>query len=135
MFCRRYTYWDTVSEKLQGLLDDGIMQKESIFYLHLKNALSFVTNIGDPKLQFQWDPEILQFLESLEYHGHEKAMNLLRGPGFLGSGKGGEKEFDWASWNWPIPRKTTGKKNCTGYTTDNGIHKSLLTSPFGVSRK
>ena len=128
MFCRRYQYWDPVCEKIQGLLDDGILQKDSIFYIYLKNSLTFVTDIGDPKLQFQWDPEILQFVESLEYHGHEKTMNLLRGPGFLGTGKGGAKKFDWTSWNWPFPGRTTRKKNCTGYTTDNGIHKCLLTS-------
>ena len=33
MFCRRDTY--TVGEKLQGLLDDGMMQEHSIFYLYL----------------------------------------------------------------------------------------------------
>jgi len=38
------------------------------------------------------------------------------------------KEFDRVSWKWPMPGKTTRKKNCTGYTTDNGIHKSLFTS-------
>ena len=94
MFCRRDTY--TVGEKLQGLLDDGMMQEHSIFYLYLQNAFSFVTDIGDIKLQFQCDPEILQFVTSLKYHGHKKIntktkkknMNPLRGSGFLGSGKG-----------------------------------------------
>ena len=51
MFCMRYKY--TLGEKLQGLLDDAMMQKESIFYLYFKNALSFVTDIGDHKLQLQ----------------------------------------------------------------------------------
>ena len=83
--------------------------------------MSFVTDIGDPKLQFQWDSEVLQFIETLEYHGHEKTMNLLRGPGFLGTGKGGQKEFDWTSWNCPIVGKTTRKKKCTGYTTDRTL--------------
>ena len=55
-------------------------------------------------------------------------MNPLRGTGFLGSGKGWAKEFDWASLKWPILRLATRKKNCSGYTTDNGIHKSLLIS-------
>lgn len=59
-------------------------------------------------LQFQWNPEILQLVESLEHHGQEKKKHeSLRGPGFLGSGKGGAKEFDWTSWNWPIPGKST----------------------------
>ena len=104
------------------------MKREIIFYIYLKNALSFVTDIGDPKVQFQWDSEILDFVESLEYHGHGKTMNLLRGPGFLGTGKGGTKTFNWASWNWPLPGKTTRKKHCTGYTNDSGIHKNLLRS-------
>ena len=88
-----------------------MMQKESIFYLHFKNALSFVTDIADHKLQLQWDPKILQFVESLEYHGHKKShkLNILRGTGFLGAGKGVAKEFDWGSWNWPVPGKTTRK--------------------------
>ena len=47
----------------KGLLDDAMMQKESIFYLYFKNALSFVTDIGDHKLQLQWDPKILEFVE------------------------------------------------------------------------
>ena len=61
MFCRYYKY--TLGEKLQGLLDDAMMQKESIFYQYFKNALLFVTDIGDHKLQLQWDPKILQFVE------------------------------------------------------------------------
>ena len=71
---------------------------------------------------------MIEFVESLEYHGHEKTINLLRGPGFLGTRKGGEKVFDWESWNWPLPGKMTRKKNCTGYTTDSGLHKNLLQS-------
>ena len=52
----------------------------------------------------------------------------IQGPVSLGNGKGGEKVFDWASWNWPLPEKSTTKKNCTGYTTDSGLHKNLLQS-------
>lgn len=77
---------------------------------------------------FKWDQEVIEFVESLEYHGHEKTINLLRGPGFVGTGKGGTKTFDWSSWNWPLPGKSTRKKNCTGYTTDSGLHKNLLQS-------
>ena len=119
----------TTSVQYSPVRPSRSVSKRSIFYLYFKNALSFVTDIGDPKLQLQWDPKILQFVESLEYHGHKKkAMNYLRGTGFEGSGKGVAEEFDWASWNCPILGKTTTKKNCTGYTNDNGIYKSLFTS-------
>ena len=90
--------------------------------------MTFVTDIGKPELRFQWDNEVIEFVESLEYHGNEKTINLLRGPGFLGTGKGGQKTFDWASWNWPLPGKTTRKRNSTGYTTDSEIHQNLLQS-------
>ena len=62
----------------------------------------------------------------MEYHGHEKIMNLLRGPGFTGTGRGGRKSFDWSSWNFPIPSYTTRKKNSGSYTTESGIHKHML---------
>ena len=73
------------------------------------------------------DKEVVEFVETLEYHGHKKVINLLRGPGFLGTGKGGAKQFDWKSWNWPLPGRTTRLKN-TGYVTNSGIHKTLLLS-------
>ena len=94
-----------------------------------------MTDIGKPELCFQWDKEVIEFVESLEYHGHEKTINLLRGPGFLGTGKGGTKTFDWSSWNWPLPGKTTRKKSCTGYTTDSGIHKNLLQSFLELAKE
>ena len=30
-----------------------------MFYLYMKDALAFVTDIGKPELCFQWDPEVL----------------------------------------------------------------------------
>ena len=43
MFCRRYKY--TLGEKLPGLLDDEIKQKESIFYLYFKNVKVDLENV------------------------------------------------------------------------------------------
>lgn len=134
MFCRHYTYWDTVCEKLQGLLDDGIMQKESIFYLYLKNALSFVTDIKDPKLHFQWDPEILQFVESLEYHGHEKNMNLLRGPGFWVLVKEGQTSLIGLLGTGQYQRRLQGKRTVLG-TQLTMVSTKFVDQFFGVSRK
>ena len=91
--------------------------------------MTFVAYIGDPKLQFQRDPEILQFVESVKYHSHEITMNLLRGPGFLGTGiKEGQRSLIGVLGAGHNQEGLQGKKHCTGYTTDNGIHKCLLTS-------
>ena len=43
MLRRRYNY--TLGEKLQGLLDDEIKQKESIFYLYFKNVKVDLENV------------------------------------------------------------------------------------------
>ena len=56
-----------------------------MFYILLKNAISYVDWLVKRKqnhsLQFQWDNEVLQFVESLKYHGGRKVVNLLRGSG------------------------------------------------------
>jgi len=128
LFYRRIHYIDPVCENLQTLLDSGELPRDSIFYIYLINALAFVNEISNPEQQFQWDDEVIEFVETLKYHGHEKVMNLLRGPGFLDTGKGGKKQFDWTTWNWPLPGKTTRSKRKGGYTTDSGLHKHLLQS-------
>ena len=67
-----------------------MLPTESMFYILLKNAVSYVDWLvkreENHSLQFQWDNEVLQFLESLEYHGGRKVVNLLRGPGHDGEG-------------------------------------------------
>ena len=98
-----------------------------IFYEALKNAVEFVvvTNSSTSREgQFQWDSEILEFLDTIEYYGHEATVHLLRGPGFYktaGERKAGK--FEWSSWNWPLPGRTTRQKQNKGrYTTDSGIY-------------
>ncbi|CAG2235332.1 unnamed protein product [Mytilus edulis] len=125
---RRFTYWDSICEKLQDVLNSGLLQKNHIFYVYIDNVLNFVKQVEDPKKQFHWDERILEFVETIEYHGHKKVLNILRGPGFLGTGKGGIKHFDWKSWNLPLPSHFARHKNVSGYTTENGIHCNLLRS-------
>ena len=67
-------------------------------------------------------------IESLEYHGSRKVVNLLRGPGHDGEGAGGIPVFDWVKWNWPLPGKTTRDKMYSGYSTENGILAPFLKS-------
>ncbi|CAB3991046.1 Hypothetical predicted protein [Paramuricea clavata] len=129
---------DPVAEKLQSFLNAGIFPKESMFYILLKNAVSYVDWFAKRKenhsLQFQWDNEVLQFLESLEYHGGRKVVNLWRGPGHDGEGPSGAVSgFDWKKWNWPLPGKTTRDKMYSGYSTENGIYAPLLQSFLQLS--
>ncbi len=53
-------------------------------------------------------------------------MNLLHGEGFYGTGKEGNKTFEWPKWNLPLPGMTTRKKNTrSGYTREWYIHHHL----------
>ena len=75
-----------------------------MFYILLKNAVSYVDWLvrreENHSLQFQWDNEVLQFLESLQYHGGRKVVNLLKEPGHDGEGRSSAvSSFDWTKWN------------------------------------
>ena len=129
---------DPVAQKLQSFPNSDILPKESMFYILLKNAVSYVDWLvkreENHSLQFQWDGEVLQFLESLEYHGGRKVVNLLRGPGHDGEGQcSAVSGFDWRKWNWPLPGKTTRDKMYSGYSTENGIYAPLLQSFLQLS--
>ena len=123
---------DPICSKLGRLLSSGALDRNSMFFLMLKNAVEYVEWLqqrqSDASLRFQWDDEIIEFIETLEYHGHENVVNLLRGSGHLNQGKGGVKAFDWMNWNWPLPGRTTRKKNRSGYTTADGVLSYLLLS-------
>ena len=41
--------------------------------------MQYVSSTEHAYMEFQWDPRLISFLESLEY-GRETVMNLLRGP-------------------------------------------------------
>ena len=121
---------DPIAELLQNLIDNGTLDHTHFFYKYIKNSLQYVNWLvkrhKNPCLQFQWDQEIIEFCETLEYHGHEKVMHILRGEAHYGSGRGGIKSFCPEKWNLPLPSKSTRKKNKSGYTTDDGIHYNKL---------
>ena len=102
-------------EALQRELQTGNLTEEHIFYKVLKNALEFAQKSGDARQQFSHDKDVILFTETLAFHGHDKIMNLLRGPGFKGQKKGGTYDFRWSDWNLPfVPSKKTRGKEKAG---------------------
>lgn len=122
--------------KLQDFLDSGYLSRDHIFYKLIKNAVDFVTSVNNgfsSDDQFQWDSDILQFLDTIEYYGHEATVNLLRGSGFYNRAVDKNKStiqtprFDWKTWNWPLPGRTTRQKRNKGrYTTEDGVYWPLI---------
>lgn len=120
---------DPVVVALQRELQTGNLEKDHIFYKVIKNAIEFAQKSGDPTQQFSHDKDVMLFSETLGFHSHDKIMNLLRDPGFKGQKKGGTYDFQWRDWNLPfIPSKKTRGKDKGGFTTKDGIIKSLLVS-------
>lgn len=120
---------DPVVIALQREIQSGNLPRDHIFYKVLNNALQFALKSGDPRQQFSHDKDVILFSETLAFHGKDKIMNLLRGPGFKGQKKGGSYDFRWKDWNLPfVPSKSTRNKEKAGYNTKNGIIKSLLVS-------
>ena len=81
-------------------------------------------------MEFVVSTEILEFLDTIEYYGHEATVHLLRGPGFYKTAeehKADKHKFDWSTWNWPLPGRTTRHKGSKGrYATDSGIYWPLV---------
>ena len=94
-------------EMLQHFLDSKLLPSDHIFYLLIKNAVLYARLRLECTNDLAWDPEILQFVEIIEFYGHESVLNLIRAPGHLGEGKGGSKSFDWKTWNFPLPAAPT----------------------------
>ncbi len=124
-------FLDPTCEKLHNLLSQGELKKDDMFFKLIENSTNYISWLrdrqADHSLQFQWDNDILLFSETLEYHGHEKIYNLLRGAAHAGSGKGGIKTFNSANWNIPLPSRNARHKK-RGYSTENGLHTNKVTS-------
>jgi hypothetical protein len=129
---KRVKILDPITDKLQSFLDSRVLSKNSMFYGLLESSVNYIHWLNERQsnrsAQFKWDNEVLQFVETLEYHSGRKVVNLLRGEGHAGEGGGGIHTFDWKKWNWPLPGKTTRDKQYEGYSTENGIRASLLQS-------
>ena len=131
-FAFRYIeYLDPVCEKLQEFIACGFLPRSHIFYKLIRNAVDFVSSVANSYKDFEWDETILEFVDSLEYYGHQATVNMLRGQGFHGRTKGDARltALDWKTWNWPLPGKTTRQiKNKGRYCTKSGIYWNLLES-------
>ncbi|CAB3990383.1 Hypothetical predicted protein [Paramuricea clavata] len=122
---------DPVVVALQREIQSGNLPRDHIFYKMLANALEFAQKSGDPQTQFSHSKDVTLFTETLAFHGKDRVMNLLCGPGFKGQQKGGKYTFHWNDWNLPfVPSKSTRNKEKAGYAT-----KSVSFATDGIAIK
>ena len=115
--------------KLNKLIEDGKIPQSCIYYKFLNHTMSFA--LTDPKTAsgFKWDDEVCEFFSTIKYLGGERTRKFVRGPGFFGTGRGGEKEFkSFADFNLCGPSLNATKRCQSGYTTESGMIKPHLQS-------
>ena len=111
---------DDVCIKLDKLIQTGIIPKDKIMYKYLKDTVEVLI-----KYDHKYDPEVIEFFNTIEYLGGGSTVNFLRGPMYHGKGRGGEKNAEDAAFNLGGPSKRTRDKLRGGYTTKSGVLKDL----------
>ena len=85
---------DDVCIKLDKLIQTGIIPKDKIMYKYLKDTVEVLI-----KYDHKYDPEVIEFFNTIEYLGGGSTVNFLRGPMYHGKGRGGEKNAEDATFN------------------------------------
>ena len=88
-------------------------------YKYLKDTVEVLI-----KYDHKYDPEVIEFFNTIKYLGGGSTVNFLRGP-MYGKGRGGEKNAEDAAFNLGGPSKRTGDKLRGGYTSKSGVLKDL----------
>ena len=73
----------------------------------------------------KYDPEIVEFFNTIEYLGGGSTVNFLGGPMCHSQGRGGISNAEDAAFNLGGPSKRTRDKKRGGYTTASGVLKNL----------
>ena len=111
---------DDVCIKLDKLIQKGIISRDKIMYKYLKDTVEALI-----KYDHEYDQEVIEFCNTIEYLGGGSTVNFLRGPMYHGRGRGGEKKAEDAAFNLAGPSKRTRDKLRGGYTTKSGVLKDL----------
>lgn len=111
---------DDVCVKLNELIQTCKIPKDKIMYKYLKDTVHIMINYDH-----KYDPDVVEFFNTIEYLGGGSTVNFLRGPMFHGQGRGGIRNAEDAACNLGGPSKRTRDKKRGGYTTKSGVLKDL----------
>lgn len=111
---------DEVCIKLDELIKRGLIPRDRIMYKYLRDTVHCLI---DPN--HQYNPEVVEFFNTIEHLGGESTVNFIRGPMYHGTGKGGVKKPEDAKPNLGGPSKPTRRKMKGGYTNASGVLKDM----------
>jgi hypothetical protein len=76
--------------------------------------------------QTEWNAEVLELFNTIQYLGGEKVANFVRGPMGFGMGRGGVHQCTFTKANLGGPSRNARAKVKSGYTTQSGVQKCLV---------
>lgn len=79
--------------KLDSQIQTDIIPKDKIMYKYLKDMVEVL------KYDHGYDPEVIEFFNTIEYLAGGRTVSFLRGLMYHGKGRGGEKNAEDAAFN------------------------------------
>lgn len=105
-----------------------------MYYKFIDNTTTFASINPHLASDFAWDRDVCEFFDTISYLGGNRTWNFVRGPGFVGTGRGGAKEFrTFSDFNLCGPSTNSSKRFHAGYTTDSGVIKPHLLSLYSFA--
>lgn len=124
--CRSLASADPLVNSLNILIQGGKLPKDCIYYKFVDNTVRYALVDWSKKNDFQWDKDVLEFLQSIKYLGGAATAKFVHGPCHHGTGRGGIKSFNFSDANLGGPSDNALKKVQSGYTPFSGVLKCLL---------
>lgn len=119
---------DDVCARLNSHIKNHVISRTGILYKFLNDLTQFLQNPDH-----EYDEEVIQFFNTIQYLGGEKTVNFLRGPMWFGSGSGSNRPVENLKINFGGPSHPTRLKHSSGYTTESGIVKPWLKSLLEIA--
>lgn len=91
--CRCLENANPVTIKLNNLLKEGKIPSDYLYYKFIDNTTLFASVNPQLASNLTWDRDLCEFYDTIRYLGGTRTRNFIRGPGFVGTGRGGAKEF------------------------------------------
>ena len=112
---------DLLCVKLNDLIQRGKIPKEQILYRYLNDVVEIMYN-----LFHKYNPEVVEFFDTITYLGGKRTANFIRGPMNVGDGRHSHlnHEQDKKS-NLGGPSESLIQKSQAGYTPESGVIKLL----------
>lgn len=123
-----------VTIKLNNLLKEGKIPSDCLYYKFIDHTTTFASINPHLASDFAWDRDVCEFFDTISYLGGNRTRNFVRGPGFVGTGRGRAKQFrTFSDFNLCGPSTNSSKRFHTRYTTDSGVIKPHLLSLYSFA--